>query len=154
MSRITAHLLLTLAAIAGFQLWAQTQPQGMQQPPGQQQPPGRQQPSNQPPSTAQPPSAAGQVSVQDQAAETLRRIGTELNLTPDQKTKLQPILEGEIQQVRDLRADASMTPEQKQAKFQQTLAADHAKIQAILTPEQLQKLAEMNQRARDQQPPQ
>jgi Spy/CpxP family protein refolding chaperone len=47
-----------------------------------------------------------------------------------------------------------MTPEQKQAKFQQTLAADHVKIQAILTPEQQQKLAEMNQRAQEKQPPQ
>jgi hypothetical protein len=140
------HVVLTLALFTGFQLWAQMQP--MQQPPGQQQP------SNPQPSNPQPPSAGGQVSVQDQAAQSLQRLGTELNLTPDQKTKLQPILESEIQQVRDLRADTSLSPEQKQAKFQQTLTTDHAKIQAILTPEQQQKLAEMNQRARSQQPPQ
>jgi Spy/CpxP family protein refolding chaperone len=75
-----------------------------------------------------------------------------LNLTPDQKTKLHPILAGEIQLARDLRADTTMTMEQKQTKFRQTVVADHDKIQAILTPEQQQKLAEMNQAAGKQPP--
>ena len=162
MLRIAAGLLLTLAAITGFQVWAQTQPQGMQQQPSAEQAPSVQQPPNsqapspsQPPaaSTPQPPAAGAQVSVDDQATQALEKLGPELNLTPDQKTKLHPILTGEIQLARDLRADTTMTMEQKQAKFRQTVIADHDKIQAILTPAQQQKLADMNQRPSEKEPP-
>jgi periplasmic protein CpxP/Spy len=90
------------------------------------------------------PSAPGEPSAQDQARATIDKVGANLNLTADQKSKLQPILTQEIQLVHDLRADTSMSPEQKQAKFRETLTADHARIDAILTPEQKQKLTEMN----------
>jgi Spy/CpxP family protein refolding chaperone len=155
MLRIAAGLLLTLAAITGFQVWAQTQPQGVQQQPSGQQPPSSQAPSpSQPPASSAPqsPQAGAQLSVDDQATQALERLGPELNLTPDQKTKLHPILAGEIQLARDLRADTTMTMEQKQTKFRQTVVADHDKIQAILTPEQQQKLADMNQAAGKQPP--
>ncbi len=89
-------------------------------------------------------------SAQDQARQTLDNVGAGLNLTADQKTKLQPILTEEIQLIHDLRADTSMTTEQKQAKFRDVMTADHAKIDAILTPEQKQKLSDMN-RQRDAQ---
>ncbi len=89
-------------------------------------------------------------SAQDQARQTLESVGAGLNLTADQKTKLQPILTEEIQLMHDLRADTTMTTEQKQAKFRDVMTADHAKIDAILTPEQKQKLSAMN-RERDAQ---
>jgi Spy/CpxP family protein refolding chaperone len=97
------------------------------------------------------PQASGdQPSPQAQAHEAIENIGPDLSLTADQKTKLEPIIAGEIQQIRDLRADTSMTPEQKQAKFQETLAADHAKIDTILTPDQKQKLAQLHQQQAQQ----
>ncbi|HET7892623.1 MAG TPA: hypothetical protein VFL34_13925 [Candidatus Sulfotelmatobacter sp.] len=129
MSRTGASLLLTLSLLAGLTLAAQTTT-----------------PATPPPAAApQAPSAAPQPSPQDQAHQAIEKIGTDLNLTPDQKTKLEPIITNEIQQVRDLKADTTMSPEQKQAKFQETLTADHAKIDSILTPEQKQKLAQLRQ---------
>jgi Spy/CpxP family protein refolding chaperone len=126
--------LLTLTLLAGFTLAAQTAA-----------------PATPPPSAA-PQTPAAEPTPQDQAHQAMEKIGSDLNLTADQKTKLEPIIAGEIQQVRDLRADTSMTPEQKQAKFQQTLSSDHAKIDSILTPEQKEKLAQLRQQ--QAQPPQ
>ena len=138
MSRTGATLLLTMILLAGLTLAAQTATPATPPP----------SPAPQAPSAApapQAPSAAPEQSPQDQAHQALQKIGTDLNLTADQKIKLEPIITNEIQQVRDLKADTSMTPEQKQAKFQQTLTADHAKIDTILTPEQKQKLAQLRQ---------
>jgi len=132
MTRTGATLVLIMTLLAALTLTAQTAT-----------------PATPPPSAAPAPSApaqpSAQASPQDQARQTLETLGPKLNLTADQKTKLEPILTNEIQQVRDLRADVTMSLDQKQAKFQQTLTADHAKIDAILTPEQKQKLAEMHQ---------
>jgi periplasmic protein CpxP/Spy len=88
---------------------------------------------------------------QEEAHRTLEKLGAQLNLTADQKAKLEPILTGEIQQVRDLRANTTMTMPQKQAAFQQTLTTDHDKIDAILTPDQKTKLAQLNQQQDAQQ---
>lgn len=128
MSRIGEKLLLTFTLLLGLAVAAQPQATT----PGQQ------------PAPAPGSSSAAQPSAQDQAHQSLEKIGTDLNLTADQKTKLEPILTNEIQLVQSLRADTSMTPEQKQTKFRDTLVADHDKIDAILTPEQKQKLAQLN----------
>jgi periplasmic protein CpxP/Spy len=75
-----------------------------------------------------------------------------LNLSDDQKAKLRPIIMEENQQMEALRNDSSMTQEQKIAKANQIRADASPKIKAILTPEQLQKLAELQQeRAKEQQ---
>ncbi len=74
-----------------------------------------------------------------------------LNLTEDQKAKLRPILIDERQQMEAVRNDSSMTTEQKMAKVQQIREAAAPKIKAILTAEQLQKLADMQQKAAPQQ---
>ncbi len=50
-----------------------------------------------------------------------------------------------------VRNDTSLTQEQKMAKANQIREVASPKIKAILTPEQLQKLAEMQQKARQQQ---
>ena len=136
MSR-TAVLLLTLTLLFGFTLAAQTAPPAASQTPQ---------------SSAQAP--MDEPTAQAQAHDSIEKVSTDLNLTADQKSKLEPVLTAEIQQVRDLRADTTMTPQQKQAKFQQTMTDMHAKIDAILTPEQKQKLAQMSQqRAQQQQGP-
>jgi protein CpxP len=74
-----------------------------------------------------------------------------LNLTEDQKAKLRPILQDENQQMEALRNDTSMTQEQKIAKANEVRQNASPKIKAILTPEQLQKLADLQQKARQQQ---
>jgi Spy/CpxP family protein refolding chaperone len=130
------RLLLSATVLLGFSLAAQTTT-----------------PATPPPNAApQAPPAASQLSPQEQAHQAIEKVGADLNLTADQKTRLEPIVANEIQQVRDLRADTSMTPEQKQAKFQETLTSDHAKIDSILTPDQKQKLAQLRQQ-QAQSPP-
>lgn len=74
-----------------------------------------------------------------------------MNLTEDQKAKLRPILQDENQQMEALRNDTSMTQEQKIAKANEVRQNASPKIKAILTPEQLQKLADLQQKARQQQ---
>ena len=74
-----------------------------------------------------------------------------LNLTEDQKTKLRPIIMEENQQIEALRNDTTMTQDQKIAKANQIRADASPKIKAILTPEQLQKLAELQRQRAGQQ---
>lgn len=66
-----------------------------------------------------------------------------LNLTPDQKSKIQPIMQSSRQQVQAVRADSSLTPEQKQAKVREIHQNAMSQAKAVLTPEQQQQLQEM-----------
>ncbi len=73
----------------------------------------------------------------------LQRISSELNLTEDQKQKIQPILQSEFQQLKTVRDDASLSPDQKQAKVQEIRDNAKSQIAPILTPDQQKKLAAM-----------
>lgn len=102
-----------------------------------------------PPSSMQQsaPATASPNSAQAQANED-----NPLNLTDEQKAKLRPIIADENQQMEALRNDNSMSQQQKIDKANQIRAAASPKIKAVLTPEQLQKLAAMQQeRVRQQQ---
>jgi protein CpxP len=93
------------------------------------------------------PASTNQNSAQSQANDD-----NPLNLSDEQKTKLRPIIQDENQQMEALRSDNSLTQEQKIDKANQIRAAASPKIKAILTPEQLQKLAQLQQeRVREQQ---
>jgi periplasmic protein CpxP/Spy len=95
------------------------------------------------------PAGANQNNAQSQANDD-----NPLNLTDEQKAKLRPIIMEENQQMEALRGDNSLSQEQKIAKANQIRADASPKIKAILTPEQLQKLAQLQQeRAREQQQP-
>ena len=91
--------------------------------------------------------ATAQTSGQDEVKERLQQIADALNLSDDQKAKIKPILQGEVQELRGVRDDASLPPEQKEAKAKQIHAASKAKIGEILTPEQKDKWAAMKQEA-------
>lgn len=102
-----------------------------------------------PPSSMQQsaPATASPNSAQAQANED-----NPLNLTDDQKAKLRPIIADENQQMEALRNDNSLSQQQKIDKANQVRAQASPKIKAILTPEQLQKLAQLQQeRVRQQQ---
>lgn len=102
-----------------------------------------------PPSSMQQsaPTSASPNSAQAQANED-----NPLNLTDDQKAKLRPIIADENQQMEALRNDNSLSQQQKIDKANQVRAQASPKIKAILTPEQLQKLAQLQQeRVRQQQ---
>lgn len=104
-------------------------------------------PAQSPSAQQNAPSTASPNSAQSQANED-----NPLNLTDDQKAKLRPIIADENQQMEALRNDNSMSQAQKIDKANQIRAQASPKIKAILTPEQLQKLAQLQQdRVRQQQ---
>jgi Spy/CpxP family protein refolding chaperone len=63
-----------------------------------------------------------------------------LNLTAEQKTQLQPLFQSTRQQMQALRADTSLTPEQKREKMKEIRQNQMAQMKSILTPEQQQQL--------------
>ena len=75
-----------------------------------------------------------------------------MQLTDDQKAKLQPIIQEEMVQMDAVRTDNSLTMAQKQAKVAQIKRDHFPKIEAILTPEQRKKLADMQEKAKQQHP--
>lgn len=77
---------------------------------------------------------------QHQAPSQIQRMVDQLNLTPDQKAKIDPILADDAKQVRALRGDT--TPEGVQKKAEIRKATD-AKIKPILTDEQWTKLEQL-----------
>jgi Spy/CpxP family protein refolding chaperone len=60
-------------------------------------------------------------------------------------------VDDENKQIAAVRDDKAMTMEQKQQKVMQIRQEGSPRIKAILTPDQLQKLAAIQQRMRDQQ---
>jgi len=63
-----------------------------------------------------------------------------LNLTAEQKSQLKPIFESTRQEMKALRGDTSLTPEQKREKMQQIRQNQMTQLKSILTPEQQQQL--------------
>ena len=125
-----------------------TQPPSTSAPPtnnsGTQSAPGAQSTPPASPGTSSPGAANsgqnGQQSVED-----------ELQLTPDQKQKIAEVVDDENKQISSVRNDGSLSMDQKQQKVLQIRQEGSPKIKAILTPEQLQKLAVIQQRMRVQQ---
>ena len=111
--------------------------------PSQSTPPSQAAPQQQasPNASAPPAHAPGQpVSIED-----------ELQLSPDQKQKISAIVDDENRQITTVRDDQSMTMDQKIQKVQDIRRTGAPKIKAVLTPEQLQKLAALQEKARQQQ---
>lgn len=106
-------------------------------------------PANQQPSTSSSTQASPQQGTAQQSGST--SIDDELQLTDDQKQKIAAIVDDENKQISAIRDDNSMTLEQKQQKALGIRQAATPKIKAVLTPEQLQKLAAIQQRMREQQ---
>jgi Spy/CpxP family protein refolding chaperone len=68
----------------------------------------------------------------------------QLNLTADQKPKVQAIREAQRQKVRDLRQDTSLTPEDRKAKMKALRDDEVTQMKAVLTPEQFDKWQKMS----------
>ena len=77
-------------------------------------------------------------------------VEDELQLTQDQKQKIAVVVDDENKQIAAVRDDNSLTMQQKQQKALQIRQESTPKIKAVLTPEQLQKLAAIQQRMRSQ----
>lgn len=74
-----------------------------------------------------------------QRPDRLAQMAEQLQLTEDQKTQLKPILKEETDKMRALRADTSLSREDRQAKLKEIRDGTSAKFKKILKPEQYEK---------------
>ena len=78
--------------------------------------------------------------------QRLQRMTQQLNLTSDQQQKIKPVLEQEQQQMQTLHGDTSMSQQDRMSKMQQIRQGTNDQIKSVLTPDQQQKFAQMNER--------
>ena len=93
-----------------------------------------QQKSGQPPAT------------QKQTAK-LEEIAKYLNLTPQQKDTILPILAGEVPKVRAIKDDSSLSKMQRAQRVKAIHQQNDPQMKAILSPEQYQKLQGMRHKS-------
>jgi Spy/CpxP family protein refolding chaperone len=74
------------------------------------------------------------------------RLAEQLNLTADQKPKVQSIMDTQMQKMRDLQQDTSLTVEDRRAKMKVIREDVVTQMKAVLTPEQFQKWQDMHNR--------
>jgi Spy/CpxP family protein refolding chaperone len=70
----------------------------------------------------------------------LQELSSELNLTDDQKSQIKGIVQDEVQQLKTVHDDASLSPDQKKAKVAEIRQSHKSQMSSILTPEQQKKL--------------
>jgi len=75
----------------------------------------------------------------------LQMLSEKLNLSDDQKAKLKPVLQDNMEQIKAVREDSSLSEEQKHAKLKSIHESMHGQINAMLTPEQQAKFKQMRQ---------
>src|SRR5215475_11561698 len=66
--------------------------------------------------------------------DKLQHISSELNLSDAQQQQLKPILQGEAQQLKAVKADASLSDDQKRAKAKEIHQSAKSQMSTILTP--------------------
>src|SRR5947208_166940 len=92
---------------------------------------------------------ASALSAAPQPNSALQNMVAKLNVTPDQKTKLDPILDADAKAVRALRGE-SLSDEERQKKTAAIRAETDTKIKPILTDEQWQKLQQLREERKTQ----
>jgi Spy/CpxP family protein refolding chaperone len=80
--------------------------------------------------------------------ERLQRMSERLNLSDEQKTKIRPILENEAKQMRELRENKSLSPEDRRAKTREIQRSTQERMDRILTREQREKMRETKEKGR------
>jgi Spy/CpxP family protein refolding chaperone len=86
----------------------------------------------------------GQMS-QGQARGRLQWMAQQLNLTDDQKEKLKPILMKEGMDMKQIRDNTSLSPDDKRTQMKAVHDKYRPDIRGILTPEQQQKFDQMKE---------
>lgn len=74
-----------------------------------------------------------------------KRMAKELGLTPDQVSKIEPILADRDQQVQSLRSDTTLAPNDRKAKMHSIRQDSDSKIEALLTDTQKQQYEQIKQ---------
>ena len=84
---------------------------------------------------------------QQQKSANLERIAQYLNLTPQQKDKILPILADEAPKVREIKHDPSLSRMQRAQRVKAIHQQNDPQMKAILSPEQYQKLQAMRHKS-------
>ena len=103
--------------------------------------------------TTNAPSAGASTNTPPRAARGRMDIAKMLDLTDDQKAKVQPILDAQRAKMNDVRQDTSLSPDDMRAKMKEIRDDTTAQLKPILTPEQLDKWQKMQARMRRMSPP-
>ncbi len=82
-------------------------------------------------------------------ARQVKMLTKKLNLTQDQQTKLLPILTNRQQQFESLRADTSLSPQDKHAKMRSIREDSENQIKSVLNDTQKQQYDQMQQQMRE-----
>ena len=86
-------------------------------------------------------------SAQRQGGSKAQAIAQQLNLTPEQKGKIVPILADEVPKVEKIKADNSISKIQKAQQVKAIHQQTDPQMKAILTPEQYKKLQDIRHQA-------
>lgn len=97
-----------------------------------------------------PPAAAAQAPTQRPAhvpnpRHQAKKMAKALNLTPDQVSKIEPILADRAQQVQSLRSDTTLAPGDRKAKMHGIRQDSDNRIEAILNDTQKQQYEQIKQ---------
>ncbi|HUA37614.1 MAG TPA: hypothetical protein VMA35_04350 [Candidatus Sulfopaludibacter sp.] len=76
------------------------------------------------------------------------RLAGQLNLTDDQKPKVKEILDGQMQQMRDLHQDDSLSADDRRAKMRSIREDTDTKLKAVLTADQFEQWQKIQSRMR------
>jgi len=104
------------------------------------------------PGVAPPPPPGAPPRRSMEALSELRMLTQQLNLTPEQREKLRPIVTDEGEQLHVVRINEQMTPEQKRAKVLQIREAFNPKIAAELNPDQQEKWKKLQETLEGKRP--
>lgn len=83
-------------------------------------------------------------------AQMGQRMAEELNLTDEQKPKVQELMAAQRQKMQELRQDTSLTQEQRQEKMKAIRDDQDKKMKEILKPDQFEKWQKMREQMRPQ----
>ena len=86
----------------------------------------------------------------EEMAAKLEQMSQALQLTPQQKMQIAPVLKQEMPQLQEIKNNTSLSPLQKGMQLKQVSQASDAKIMPILNPEQQQKFQAMREQERQQ----
>lgn len=91
------------------------------------------------------PKAQAQGAAQSPQAQKLEALAKQLNLTPQQKMQLLPILEADAPKLQAIKNNTSLGPLQKLEQMKAVHAQSDPQIQKILSPQQYQQFQQIRQ---------
>ncbi|HZQ24716.1 MAG TPA: hypothetical protein VFA89_18150 [Terriglobales bacterium] len=100
-------------------------------------------------SSGQSNATSGTGMANDPAENRVRAIANQLDLTPQQRDQIRPIVKQEAERIEAVKNDTSLSPEQKQEKIREIHQTYRPQIANVLTPEQKRKFKEMKQEGRE-----